>query len=292
MAISSNTSSAPASSTRPRTSLSPFSLHPHHLTTTTITSPLLELANYQILGRILAYVPYHSPIHPGRVLTTFAFISAAVEALNGNGVAYSVNQSLPADKQALGRALLKAALVIQLAVLALFVLLAVVFQRRCWRAGLRSAGLRGALVTLYVSTGLLGARTVYRVVEYWSLAAADFWRPGGVVASELSPVIRYEWFFWVWEASLMLANVGLVNVRHPRMFLPKSAKTYLAVDGVTEVTGPGYKDGRAFWVTLVDPFDLVGMAKGRDKQARFWEQQGEGEGKKGGRGDVEAQAPV
>ncbi len=252
------------------------------------TSPLLELANYQILGRILSYVPYHSPIHPGRVLTTFAFISAVVEALNGNGVAYSVNQSLPASKQALGRALLKAALVIQLAVLAAFVLLAVVFHRRCLRAGLRSKGLNGALVTLYVSTALLGARTVYRVVEYWSFAATDFWRPGGVVASELSPVIRYEWFFWVWEASLMLANVVLVNFRHPRRFLPKSAKTYLGLDG-EEVRGPGYKDGRPFWVTLVDPFDLVGLVKGRDKEAQFWEQQAEVGGKKGGAGDVEAQ---
>ncbi len=253
------------------------------------TSPLLELANYQILGRILSYVPYHSPIHPGRVLTTFAFISAVVEALNGNGVAYSVNQSLDPSKQAMGRALLKAALVIQLAVLAAFVLLAAVFHRRCVRAGLTSKGLRSALVTLYMSTALLGARTVYRVVEYWSFAATDFWRPGGVVVSELSPVIRYEWFFWVWEASLMLANVVLVNWRHPRRFLPKSRKTYLGLDGV-DVMGPGYKDGRAFWVTLVDPFDLVGLVKGRGKGERFWEQQGE-EGKKG-RGGVEAQAQV
>ena len=49
--------------------------------------PLFELANYYMLGRILYFVPYCSPIHPGRVLTTFAAISIVVEALNGNGSA-------------------------------------------------------------------------------------------------------------------------------------------------------------------------------------------------------------
>lgn len=50
--------------------------------------PLYELANYYMLGRILYYVPYHSPIHPGRVLTTFAAISIVVETLNGMGSSF------------------------------------------------------------------------------------------------------------------------------------------------------------------------------------------------------------
>ncbi|KAK4156827.1 protein RTA1 [Chaetomidium leptoderma] len=253
--------------------------------------PLLELANYNILGRILYYAPYHSPIHPGRVITTFACISFIIEALNGNGVAYSANQSLPASQQETGRSLLKAALMMQLGVLALFLLLAATFHRRCARAGLHNQNLTAALRTLYASTALLSVRTVYRVVEYWSIIVAqhdDFWRPGGGVdVNALSPALRYEWFFYVLEASLMLANTVLMNVRHPRKYLPKSAKTYLAVeDGVTEVLGPGYKDGRPFLVTVLDPFDLWGLVKGRDddKEARFWEK-----GAAAGRGDVGAQ---
>ncbi|KAK3906252.1 protein RTA1 [Staphylotrichum tortipilum] len=251
--------------------------------------PLLELANYNILGRILYYAPYHSPIHPGRVITTFTFISFIVEVLNGNGVAYSANQSLAASAQNVGRALLKAALVIQLGVLALFVLLAVSFHRRCLRAGLRNERLLAALRTLYASTALLAVRTVFRVAEYWSIAQHDFWRPGGIDVKTLSPAIRYEWFFWVFEASLMLVNHVLMNVRHPRRYLPKSAKTYLALDGVTEVTGPGYKDGRKLWVTVVDPFDVYGLVKGKDREKKFWEEPGAREGRKAGRGDVEAQ---
>ena len=204
-----------------------------------------------------------------------------------------MNQALAPSQQALGRALLKAALVLQLGVLACFLLLAGTFHRRCVQAGLRNnKKLTSALHTLYASTGLLSVRTVFRVVEYWSVSEVDFWE-AGVDLRALSPMIRYEWFFWVFEASLMLVNHVLLNVRHPRRFLPKSAKTYLALDGVTEVQGPGYKDGRSFWVTLVDPFDVVGLVKGRDKEGRFWEEVGEGKGKgkrEGGKGDVEAQA--
>ncbi|KAL2151596.1 hypothetical protein VTH82DRAFT_6694 [Thermothelomyces myriococcoides] len=232
--------------------------------------PLLELANYHVLGRILYYVPYRSPIHPGRVLTTFAFISAVVEALNGNGVAYSVNQSLPASKQEMGRSLLKASLVMQLGVLACFVLLACTFHRRCARDGPRNQNLFAALYTLYGSTALLSVRTIFRVVEYWTISQHDFWNPGEADLNDFSPMLRYEWFFWVFEASLMLINTVLINVRHPRRYLPKSTKTYLAKDG-TEVQGPGFKDGRPFLQTLVDPFDLWGLVTKKDRGKEFWE---------------------
>jgi hypothetical protein len=45
------------------------------------------------------------------------------------------------------------------------------------------------------------------------------------------------------------------------------------VDGITEVMGPGYKEDRNFVATLLDPFDIYGMIKGRDKATRFWDEQ-------------------
>ncbi|KAJ4417212.1 hypothetical protein N0V85_001948 [Neurospora sp. IMI 360204] len=234
--------------------------------------PSAELANYNILGRILYYVPYHSPIHPGRVITTFAFISTVVEALNSNGAALSANQSLRRWKQDIGRDLLKAALLIQLVVIALFLVLAGVFHRRCRRGGIKSAKLENVLYTLYASTILLTIRTIFRVVEYWSVADLHY-DDRSIDPMSFSPIIRYEWFFYVFEASLMLVNHVLMNVRHPRRYLPKSTKTFLSArDGKTEVTGPGYKDSRPFWVTLVDPFDLAGLIKRKDRNARFWEE--------------------
>lgn len=234
---------------------------------------MYELANYYILGRILYFVPYHAPIHPGRVLTTFAVVSIAVEALNGNGAAYTANQALSAAQRETGQTLIKAALLLQLVVVAALVGLAATFHVRCRRAGLGAARVEQPLMTLYLSSGLLATRTVYRAVEYFALARAHDHGAPGFDATTLPPLVRYEWFFYVFEAALMLANGVLLNVRHPRRWLPPSTRVYLARDGVTEVVGPGYRQERRFLATLVDPFDIYGLVKGRDKQTQFWDEE-------------------
>ena len=73
----------------------------------------------------------------------------------------------------------------------------------------------------------------------------------------------------------MIINSVLLNVRHPAQFLPRNNKIYLAQDGVTEIEGPGYEDKRQFLWTILDPFDIVGLMKGRDKGARYWDEQQE-----------------
>lgn len=234
-----------------------------------IDRPLYELANYFILSRILYYVPYHSPIHPGRVLTTFGAVSSIIEALNANGAAYVANTSLPQSKQDIGKALLKSALVIQLGVLGLFVTLAAYFHYKCKKAGLLPNDLQAVLLTLYCSSGLIGVRTIYRVVEYFTTANLKF--TADLDPTSLSPVLRYEWFFWVFESVLMVTNTYLLNFRHPMRFLPRNNKIYLAEDGVTEIQGEGYEDRRPWYVTFLDPFDIVGMMKGRNMNQRFWE---------------------
>ena len=223
------------------------------------------MSNYLILSRILYYVPYHSPIHPGRVLTTFAAFSGVVEALNANGASYTANTGLPQAKQDIGKALLKAALCLQLVILACFVFLAVYFHHKCKRNGLLPKNLSAVLLTLYCSSALIGIRTIYRTIEYFTVASLN------ASSTSISPIIRYEWFFWIFEATLMMINSWLLNARHPMRFLPRNNKIYLAEDGVTEIEGPGYQDKRNFWVTLVDPFDIYGMATGRNMQRRFWE---------------------
>lgn len=231
--------------------------------------PLYELANYFILSRILYYVPYHSPIHPGRVLTTFGGLSAVVEALNANGAAYMANASLSERKRDTGRAILKSALVLQLAILCCFVLLAGYYHRRCKRANSLPSNLRAVLTTLYISSALIGVRTLYRTVEYFTIADVNYAEVED--ASKLSVMIRYEWFFWLFEGVLMVCNAFLLNARHPLRFLPRDNAIYLAQDGVTEIQGQGYMDKRNFLVTIFDPFDIAGIFKGRDMNKRFWE---------------------
>ncbi|KAI1100061.1 RTA1 like protein-domain-containing protein [Jackrogersella minutella] len=230
--------------------------------------PLCELCNYYILGRVLYFVPYLSPIHPGRVLTTFAAISTIVETLSGIGVAYETNRSLPEDLQQAGQSLLKAALIMQLVVVSLFVALAVTFHLRCLRNGINHVKVNQALLTLYISSAIITVRCIYRIVEFFDFSS--------ITSASPSPIVRYEWFFYVFEATLMLCNSVLLNIRHPRRWLPKSTKVYLAQDGVTEIEGPGYKQERNFLATLVDPFDIYGMIKGKDQSTRFWDETNDG----------------
>ncbi|KAL2751916.1 hypothetical protein ACRALDRAFT_2045148 [Sodiomyces alcalophilus JCM 7366] len=237
--------------------------------------PLLELANYHILGRVLYYVPYLSPIHPGRVLSTFGLLSMIIECLNGWGASYSANMGLSGSSIATGHALMRASLALQLVVITCFLVLAGLFHRRCAKAGLgRAQGILQPMATLYASVGLILVRTVYRAVEHFGLEGINW---TGLDPSAISPVIRYEWFFYVFEATLMLVNVWMWNVRHPRRYLPSDLKVYLARDGVTEVTGPGWQDPRPFLITVVDPLDIVGLFRGSDKtRAKFWENDGSG----------------
>lgn len=230
---------------------------------------------------MLFYVPYHSPIHPGRVWTTFAMLAAVVESLSGVGASYSANVSLPVSMQDTGKALMKTALILQLVIINTFVVLAVTFHRRCLKAGIHNRKVNSSLLTLYVSTALIEARTIYRTVEYFGLA--DVRIHSGMDLSELPPEYRYEWFLYVFEAMLMVMNAFLWNFRHSRKYLPANTKVFLSPDdGVTEVEGPGYKDSRSFLVTLLDPFDFFGLATGRDKKDRFWEEGGHHRGEVAG----------
>jgi len=212
-------------------------------------------------------VPYFSPLHPGRVVTTFIGLDAVIGALTGNGASYVSNSKLPESKRNMGKSLLKAALLLQLASMGAFVAIAVRYQYRCRKAGVLSHNLRTVLTVLYTSCAIISTRTIYRTVEYFAASSIN----AQTNFKKLSPVIRHEAFFWVFEASLMLSNSVLMNCFHPSRFLPSNNKIYLAEDGVTEIVGPGYEDKRPFIVTLFDPFDVVGLIMGRDRKNKYWE---------------------
>lgn len=210
---------------------------------------MYEAANYRILGRVLFYVPWLSPMPPQHVWSTFAGLAALVEAISGIGASYSANPNATQSIQDTGKAMMKAALLLQVVIVNLFLLLAAVFHRRCLKAGIDSRNINNALVTLYISTCLIEIRTIYRCVEYFGVATLHYTE--GMDANEFPPEIRYEWFFYVFEATLMLCNAFLWNLRHPRKYIPKSTKIYLDKDGVTEVTVPkDKKTKRVKWGVL------------------------------------------
>lgn len=196
-----------------------------------VAPPLLELANYHTLGRLLHYVPYMAPISPGRVLSTFGLLMAIIETLNALGVALASNPA--GASQGAGSAMVIAALGMQLVVILVFILLAGTFHHRIARAKLETKSLRTMLITLYSSMVLILIRSIYRLVEHMGNTEIDLDDLEALEA--LTPILRYEWYFYVFEATIMFLNSALWNVFHPGRFLPQNPQTYLARDGVTEL---------------------------------------------------------
>ena len=143
-----------------------------------------------------------------------------------------------------------------------FVVLIGVFHYRCVKTHLLTHKTKTIIYILYISSLLILIRNIFRT-------AAVFY-PYDSVANGSEAV------FYVLEALPMVVNTFLMNVWPPAKYLPANQKIYLAVDGKTEVEGPGMVDKRGFLASLLDPFDVVGIVTKRDQKNRFWERDGIG----------------
>lgn len=197
-------------------------------------------------------------MHPGRVISTFVGLDTVVGILTGNGAAKVINSSESPQQVKIGAALIRASIVLQLACFAGFVALEIIFHRRCLRVKIMNTKLRTVLYLLYASSGLIMIRNIYRTIEVWE--GYD-----GYLAT-------HEAYFWILDSALLLINSTMLNKCHPMAHLPHSYKVYLARDGVTEVEGTGCIDERSLLATIFDPFDLVGLIRGKDKTQRHWEE--------------------
>lgn len=222
--------------------------------------PVYSGADYFILGRALYYIPYLSPLHPGRVWSTFIGLDVIVEAITGNGAALVANQSLPEARRKIGLDLIKASLVMQVILFAAFAGVVAVFHVRALRAGVVNHKLKVIIYTMYASCTLIGLRNLFRTVAF-------FTPPDSYTNTT-------EWLIWVWEMVPMLVNTVILNIWPPAKYLPSNSKVYLARDGKTELQGPGWEDKRHFLLTVFDPFNLGGLIKGEDSKNRFWEKDG------------------
>ncbi len=231
---------------------------------------MIELANCLILGRLFHFVPYFAPMHPSRMLATFASLTAVIELATIAGMAYLTNRDLPDKSLALGDSLTKASLVLQLFAMSIFFLLAGIFHSCCRSGRIKAHSVIRPLLTSYASMLLMLARTIYRMVEHFG--SPFLTRELAAQPLGLSPVVRYEWYFYVFDASLMLIAVAAWNAVHPGRLLPEDDRKYLAQDGVTVLTGPGWKNSRSLTETFFDPFAMLTTRGGHQKQ--FWETNG------------------
>ncbi|KAI7785006.1 hypothetical protein LA080_008405 [Diaporthe eres] len=218
-----------------------------------VCPPFLELANYHVLGRVFHYVPYAAPLSPSRVTSFFGGIMAIIEGLNGAGVSLSANANASEASKNTGHILVLIALVLQVLVIMVFAYLSISFHRRCImaRSPMQTKAVKSSLITLYMSMILIFVRCVYRLVENATgTTSVDI---DNIEALEdLSPILRYEVYFYIFEASLMLVNSVLWNIRHPGPYLPQDHHIYLAQDG-TEIKGEmTASDGRPFLLNIVN----------------------------------------
>lgn len=135
-----------------------------------------------------------------------------VELLNSLGVSLSANPSSSHTTQTLGKNLTLAALGIQIAIIIIFLIIAGIFHRRCAKAKIHAKAM-SLLITLYISMALILIRCIYRLVEHLGNTAIDLDDPESL--RTLSPILRYEWFFYIFEATLMFLNSLLWNIWNP-----------------------------------------------------------------------------
>ena len=242
-----------------------------------LAGPVIYAASeYFVLDRLLAYLPYYAPIQPGRVLTTFLFLSSAVEALTAAGsatVATSVRH--PSGKKADGGLnLIKAGLLLQAVVELCFFSLVALVERRCRNGGLFVRRVRVVCYVLYITSFMMLVRCIFRAIQGFQEAACTSQDPG------CSVIDRHEWFLWVFEVANITVFVAALAIFHPGRYLPRDSKVYLdpsSDGGRIERLGPGFAKAtnRKFVATLLDPFDFGGMLNGAAsaRMDRFWERE-------------------
>lgn len=227
-------------------------------------------SEYFILGRLLAYLPYHTPIQPGRVLTTFLFLSSVVECLTAAGAARAATSVHDPSLRENGLNLIKAGLLLQAVVELFFFYLVVFLEYRARKGGQFVKKVRTVCYVIYVTSLMMLARCLFRAVQGFQEMDCTSSNP------HCSALERNEWFLWVFEVANISVFVAALAVWHPGRYLPRDANVYLDPgDGRTERVGPGFAKAtkRSFLATLVDPFDFAGMVRGNafDRTDKFWE---------------------
>ena len=240
--------------------------------------PIYAAAEYNMLGRLMHYLPMHAPLHPGRVVIFFVYCGAAVESLTAAGAAMragsatNLDTASGRDSYRLAGTLMSVSLTLQAAVEVLFVCFVVLIHHRASKAKMFPKNVRTVIYTLYGTSTLVLIRCIARAIESFSIETITDPRKCTGVCSF---VLTHEWYLYVFEAVPMVLYTYWLNIIHPGKYLPRVKQRYLDVDGKTERLGAGWIDSRSRFVTFMDPFDFEGQIKGKPSHTKFWEKAGQ-----------------
>jgi hypothetical protein len=188
-----------------------------------------------------------------------------VEFLNGLGVALAANPASSVTQQHLGKYLIIAAISLQLIMIITFAILAALFHRRCARSNTFPRAAATPLYTLYASMALIFVRCLYRLVEHTGNTTVRLRDVEALKA--LSPLLRQEWYFYVFEATLMLVNSVIWNVWNPGRYLRGNLR--LAEDGRTEVEMEEKADRRSLLAKVGNVLTFGALFRNRAESATF-----------------------
>ena len=226
--------------------------------------PIYAAAEYNILGRLMHYLPMHASLNPGRVLWLFVYLGITVENLTAVGAGRISKSELGSPRYRTGGILIATALILQGLVECIFIIMVATLHRRCIRARMLTPNVRTICFMLYGTSSLVLFRCIFRAVEAFSQYTRD------CGALHCGTISNNEWYLYAFEAAPMVLFTYWLNIYHPARYLPVEHKRYLDPDGRTERIGPGWIDKRSKWLTFVDLFDVAGGIKGRSEEAKFW----------------------
>lgn len=124
-----------------------------------------------------------------------------------------------------GLALLQASLVIQLFLNIAFISIITIFYHRCFSKGIFQQNWerhsRFLLISLYISATLILYRNIFSTVQ--------------IFLPSNSPAWTVEAYFWVFDASPMLAYTMLLHFMHPAKYFPtQSGRSACSASSPTE----------------------------------------------------------
>jgi hypothetical protein len=226
--------------------------------------PVYSAAAYNLVGRLMNYLPMHAVLNPNRVLIFFVYVGAAVEAITVAGAAKNAAAGSDLDKYKSGGTLVAAGLVLQAVVECCVIGIVATVHARCARAKMLSPNVRMICITLYGTSTLVLLRCIFRAVESFEMF-------GDLGCREnCGPILSNEWYLYAFELGPMLLFTWWLNLMHPGRNLPRQKNRYLCPDGRTERMGPGWIDRRSQWETFADPLDLKGVFKGAPSHEKYW----------------------
>ncbi|KAL9105801.1 MAG: hypothetical protein Q9227_009103 [Pyrenula ochraceoflavens] len=254
-----------------------YTYDPNHALPATVLiyagPPIYAAAEYNMLGRLMHYLPMYAPLHPGRLVYVFIYLGALVESLTAAGASIIATDTSDRDRIRRGGRLISVSLVLQAVVELIFAFTVFTVHRRCLRArGRLPRNVRILCLTLYGTSLLVLLRCIFRAVEAFSTYTVT-----SCNGAPCTSILYHEWYLYALEAAPMVLYTYWLNIFHPGRLLPREPTRYLDLDGSTERMGPGWVDRRSTWETFVDPFDIGHRMSGKPSHDEFWLRAGEWE---------------